>query len=359
MNRETAFQALELGLRLNRGKPCSIVFFGGEPLLRRDVIYATVSRAREMTREGKGRFYFRLTTNGLLLDSELLSFSLANNIQIAISIDGIREAQDTHRRLPDGSSSFDRVRAKLELLLAAQPYASVLMTVTPATVKFLGESVEQLSEMGVKYMVISPDYTAPWQSTDLKVLKGQYQHLADLYLAWTREHRKFYLSPFEVKLLSHIDRQCHLKNRCELIQRQITVDPQGFLFPCVQFIRGGPQSSWCIGHLKQGVDEAARSRIHARSTIEKEPCRTCAIRDRCNNTCSCLNWHATGSIETVSPVLCRSEQMLLPIADRVGKILYEERNETFVHKHYNPAYPVLSLLEDTLCVGQIPKMLSR
>jgi len=64
--------------------------------------------------------------------------------------------------------------------------------------------------------------------------------------------------------------------------------------------------------------------------------------------CGCLNWQTTGSINGISPVLCRYEQMLLPIADRVGEVLYKKRDPLFLHKHYNSAYPVLSLLEDTL-----------
>ena len=74
----------------------------------------------------------------------------------------------------------------------------------------------------------------------------------------------------------------------------------------------------------------------------------CAIRRRCNNTCGCLNWQTTGAANQVSPVLCRYEQMLVPIADRIGETLYAEENALFLHKHYNTAYPVLSFIEDHL-----------
>ena len=165
-------------------------------------------------------------------------------------------------------------------------------------------------------------------------------------MKWTRAGRKFYLSPFEVKLSSHINRGCWRKDRCELARRQISVDPGGWLFPCVQFTRAGPKSEWCIGHVDTGIDEAARERLHARSEAEREPCAGCAAKERCNNTCGCLNWQTTGSVSTVSPVLCAHERMLLPIADRVGERLYAKKNPLFLQKHYNAAYPVLSLLED-------------
>ena len=53
-----------------------------------------------------------------------------------------------------------------------------------------------------------------------------------------------------------------------------------------------------------------------------------------------------GRVKEVSPVLCRHEQVLMPIADHVGEVLYRKRDPLFLHKHYNSAYPLLSLLED-------------
>jgi uncharacterized protein len=76
------------------------------------------------------------------------------------------------------------------------------------------------------------------------------------------------------------------------------------------------------------------------------PCTDCAIERRCSHTCGCLNWQSTSNVNTVSPVLCRSEQMLVRIADEIGALLYRERDPHFLHKHYNPAYSLLSLLEE-------------
>ncbi len=345
MSREVAYEALELGARLNSGS-CGIVFFGGEPLLHKDLIAATVRRAREMEAQRRGGFHFKLTTNGVLLDEEFLEFSVRNDILVAMSFDGVREAQDRHRRFPDGSPTFDFLLEKLKLLLAVRPYASVLMVVNPDTARYFSESVSFLLKLGAKYLIVSLNYAAPWGKSELRVLARQYRRLGALYVKWTRQGRKFYLSPFEVKLSSHINRHCYRKERCELARRQISVDPQGYLYPCVQFTKAGPESSWCIGNVRDGIDEQARMRIHDASEKEKEVCEDCAIKDRCNNSCGCLNWQTTGSVNTVSPVLCAHERMLTPIADRVGKVLYGKRDPLFLHKHYNSAYPVLSLIED-------------
>ena len=350
MTLQTGRRALELGARLNQGS-CGIVFFGGEPLLCKDLIRALVAEARAMEARGEGRFHFKLTTNGLLLDDAFLQFALEQDIVIAMSLDGVREAHDRYRRLPDGSPSFDRLLPKVRMLLSVRPYASVLMVVNPDTAPMLTDSVCFLLDQGCRYLIVSLNYAGPWTEADLDQLQRQYERLGDLYVEWTREGRKFYLSPFEVKLSSHIQGEEVCKEHCELGIRQISVDPQGYLFPCVQFTAAGPQSRWCIGDVVSGIDESKRARLRGESQREKEPCARCAIRRRCNNTCGCLNWQTTGTVAQVSPVLCGHERMLTPIADRVGETLYGERNPLFLNKHYNPAYPVLSFLEDNLPGG--------
>jgi uncharacterized protein len=346
MSQAIGERALEFGSQLNRGASCGVVFFGGEPLLCQPLMQGLVASAREMERCQAGRFHFKVTTNGVLLDEQFLEFAIREDVLVAMSFDGVPAAHDAHRRTAAGGPTQALLLHKLRLLLAARPYASVLMVVNPDTAQHLAESVEMLLDEGVRYLIVSWNYAAPWQEETFDTLREQMERLGDLYLEWTRAGRKFYFSPLEVKLSSHINQHCFHKERCELARRQLSVDAQGHLYPCVQFVKAGPASRWCIGHVDCGVDEAARSRLHDESEAEKAACRDCAIRARCNNSCGCLNWQTTGSVNTVSPVLCRFEQMLMPIADRVGRRLYRERNPLFLHKHYNAAYPVLSLLED-------------
>jgi uncharacterized protein len=338
-------RALEYGGGLTPGS-CGIVFFGGEPLLCKKLIRDLVECAREMERYRAGRFHFKITTNGLLLDEDFLEFALRQDVLVALSLDGVAAAHDRHRHFASGQPTFELLRPKLRLLLAAKPYSSVLMVVNPDTAQHLAESVAYLLDEGCRYLILSLNYAGQWAEEHFAALEEECEKLADLYVKWTRQGRKFYLSPFEVKLSSHINQHCFRKERCELARRQLSVDPQGHLYPCVQFVKAGPASPWCIGHVDTGIDAAARARIHDESEAEKAFCRACAIRERCNNSCGCLNWQTTGTVNRVSPVLCRFEQMLVPIADRVGKQLYRERNALFLHKHYNAAYPVLSLIED-------------
>lgn len=339
--------AMQLGSRLGTGS-CGVIFFGGEPLLHRDTIYSLVNDGREMERHQAGRFHFKMTTNGLLLDEQFLEFSIRNDVLVAMSFDGIAEAHDRHRRLPDGTGTFDLLLPKLKMLLDVRPYASVLMCVNPDTAQYLCDSISFMLDLGCRYLIVSLNYAAEWDESHFRTLEQQYKQLGKLYVDWTKQGRKFYLSPFEVKLSSHINKHCYRKERCELAARQISVDPEGYLYPCVQFPKAGSSSQFCIGHVDTGIDEGAREQIRGESEAEKAFCRDCAVKERCNNTCGCLNWQTTGTINGISPVLCRYEQMLIPIADEIGETLYRQRDPLFLQKHYNSAYPVLSLLDDVL-----------
>ncbi len=187
-------QALELGPRLNSGS-CGIVFFGGEPLLYKGLIRELVACGREMERYRAGRFHFKVTTNGTLLDAEFLEFALREDVFVALSFDGTQAAHDAHRRTAGGGGTFELLLPRLRLLLAARPYSSVLMVVNPDTVAHLTESVDFLLEEGARYLIVSLNHAGPWTEEALEVLREEYEKLARRYVGWTRAGRKFYLSP--------------------------------------------------------------------------------------------------------------------------------------------------------------------
>ena len=347
MSLETGQKAMRLGLKRNMGS-CGVIFFGGEPLLAKDRIFELVEFGRNIEKAKEGLFHFKITTNALLLDEAFLEFACREQMLVAMSFDGIKQANDQHRKTADGRESFDLLLPKLRMLLDARPYSSILMVVNPDTVKHLVDSVSFLLDEGARYIIVSLNYAGQWDEESLAALEKQYKKLAKLYIKWTRMGKKFYLSPFEVKIALHINEANANSLRCDLGMRQLSVDPDGYLYPCVQFTKAGGQSQWCIGDVDNGIAPQAWTRIRKAATKPKEHCEKCALNKRCFHTCACLNWQAAGSIETVCPVLCRHEQILVPIADSVGEALFSQRNSEFINKHYNDAYPMLSLLEDQL-----------
>jgi len=343
MTAETARAAVDLAL-VNGGRRIGLVFFGGEPLLCRGLIQQTVAYATERAHEtGRDRMFYKITTNGLLLDGDFFDYAKEHDIFIALSLDGIGEAHNAHRIAADGGPTHRQVSAAARQLLETRPYAPALMTVNPDTVRYYRESVEYLYGLGFRYLICSLNYAADWDKKALDELKRQYIKLAEFYYDRTVAEDKFYLSPFEVKISSHVHNKTYCHERCELGQHQISVSAGGGLYPCVQFVG---DDRYRIGDVVHGIDEAARLRLFRRNEEEKPGCDVCAIRARCNHYCACLNKQATGSIDQVSEVLCAHERIILPIADRVAAKLYKKRIPMFIQKHYNDFYPLVSLVED-------------
>ena len=322
-----------------------LVFFGGEPLLRKDLICAAVEECEKVEQASSGTFHFKVSTNGLLLDQEFLTFAQKNRVHVAMSIDGVRYAHDRHRVDSGGKGTFSRVVKKAKLLLEYQPYASALMVVTPETVALYAESVRYLFSIGFKYIISSVNYAGKWTDGHIETLGKEYEKLAEMYEQMIVEERKFYFSPFERVLSSHIRGKEYARcNRCALGMRQLSVAPDGKLFPCIQFVR---DEKFSIGDIGRGIDETRRNSLYSRSRESLTPCTECDYENRCENRCSCLNWQTTGTLTDISPVLCETERVLIPVVDRLGKKLFEKKNPMFIQKHYNAAYPYLSLFEDS------------
>jgi uncharacterized protein len=349
MTREIIDKSIEFASR-EFEPDTGIIFFGGEPLLRKDLIKYAMGKCRtiEQNKAYKSHFHFKVTTNGLLMDEDFLNFGLENGLNFGVSIDGLPKAHDLNRIARNGQGSFGMLDKNIDNLLRLQPYANALMVVSPENVNYYAQSVEYLINRGFKYIIASLNYAGTWQEKHVTELKKQYIKLSRLYKKWTAEQRKFYFSPFEMKFATHIRGNLDKCYSCQLSKRQISIGPDGLIYPCVQFVKDGVSNrEYSIGDIWNGFSPH-REDLFKQSIEEKTGCKNCALNDRCYNTCSCLNWQTTGSITTVSPLLCETEKLLISIVDKLGEDLFNSRSSMFIQKHYNIAYPLLSMLEDEL-----------
>jgi uncharacterized protein len=350
MTAGTARAAVDLAMRLSgqqfQEQSLGIIFFGGEPLLNLDVIRDTICYCRDIESRTGQLFHFKLTTNGALLDKPFLTDRLTKDVFVALSHDGIQAAHDCHRVDVSGNGTFERLRPVIDLLLTHKPYAPVMLVTTPETVSRYAESIRFLFACGFRYLICSLNYGTSWSRRALKELGRQYDDLADWYEEKTIQEEKLYFSPFDVKIATHIFPGSCRKDRCELGRRQISVAPSGRIFPCVQFVGDGGDSEWCIGDVRTGVNEARRESLYQKNAMEKDSCQLCAIRERCNHFCGCLNRQATGLIDQVSPVLCEHEKTTLRIADQLAERLFRRKSPMFIQKQYNELFPLISLAED-------------
>ena len=335
MTFETAVRAIQ---QCATGPNCGIIFFGGEPLLRRELIWEVIQWCE---RTEPNRFHYKVTTNGKLLDEAFFDEAERRRLHVALSHDGVREAHDCCRTAADGAGTFDALQPKLELLVARQPYAPVMLTVNPETVGHYADSARWLQATGAQYLVASLNYAGGWTDATLRKLRREYLKLEKWHLANYREERKLYFSPFDKRMATHIFKERGVS--CRLGKRQLSVAPDGRLYPCVQFVG---REEYVIGTAEAGIDEARRETIFCQNEAEKPTCVGCALNGRCHNKCGCLNIQTKGNLSEVPAILCEHERLVFPIADRLANTLFKERNALFIQRHYNPAFPVLSFLED-------------
>lgn len=350
MDEQIILQSIQYAVKTSHNN-CGLIFFGGEPLLKKDLIKLALEECQKQHELNRFIFHTKMVTNGMLLDEAFLKWANEVRMSIALSIDGIEQAHDIHRKSISNQATFTHTIETAKLLLQYQPYAHALMTITPETVMYYHDSVEFLIKTGFRYVIASINYAGNWTKDSLNILKKEYKKLAKLYEKLSVEGKKFYFSPFEVKLGTHIKGNKVLCVKCALAEEQISVSLDGKLYPCVQFVGDGKDGlDYCIGDVYHGLNEAKRRQLNIESQKVNPVCQECALENRCNNNCSCLNRQTTGCITEVSPVLCETERMIVPIVDKLGEKLYKKRVESFLQKHYNPAYPYFSYLEENGCM---------
>ena len=159
--------------------PAKISFFGGEPLLRLDLLKEIVQHAETESQRRGERVYFSITTNATLLTEEVRDYLYAHRFYLGLSIDGCRAAHDATRRTVNNKSSFDTIVENVRPILSPEPGTprpprgvKVLAVVDPMNVAHLGDSFEALLKMGAKNLSMNLNYEADWDQESLTTLSA-------------------------------------------------------------------------------------------------------------------------------------------------------------------------------------------
>ncbi len=318
MSEETLCAACELAF--SRGKTAGLCFFGGEPLLEKALIYKALDYCEMLSQKTGIPFQCKMTTNGTLLDAAFLRRAKQASMTIGMSFDGL--AQTISRPYADGSSSLADAEKAAGLLLREMPDSYAMLTLAPQAAGKFADSVKYLHALGFRRITATPAYgkRAPWTEEHLETLEQQLLQIAAFYSECFRKGEHFYFSPFDAKI-----RQCitgeNPADRCHLGQRQMPVNVDGKIYACTQFIG---DEEFCMGDVFSGLDVQKQMAVAGRVHVLPEECRECGLRERCTNSCGCLNRLETGDEAEVSPMQCAYERMLIRIADGMADALYEE-----------------------------------
>ncbi|MBP3919622.1 MAG: thioether cross-link-forming SCIFF peptide maturase [Clostridia bacterium] len=308
MSFEVGKQALDF-LIANSGtrRNLEVDFFGGEPLMNFDVVKQLVAHARSVEKQAGKNFRFTLTTNGMLIDDDVIDFANRECYNVVLSLDGRKEIHDRFRVDYAGKGSFDTIVPKFQRLVKARGGKNYYMrgTFTHANPDFLEDIKEMLNlgftELSMEPVVCAPNDPSALTEEDLPIVLEQYEKLAELMLSRKREGKPFTFYHYMIDLKGG---PCIYKriSGCGSGTEYMAVTPWGDLYPCHQFVG---EEQYKLGNVFTGVTNfAARDEFASCNVYAREECRDCWAKLYCSGGCAANAYHATGSIKGVYSYGC-------------------------------------------------------
>ena len=282
-------------------------FFGGEPLMNFDVVKQLVAYARSIEKDAHKHFRFTLTTNGMLIDDDVIDFANREMSNVVLSLDGRKEVHDRFRVDYAGNGSWERIVPKFQKLVAAREGKNYYMrgTFTHNNPDFLNDIKQMLdlgfTELSMEPVVCAPDDPSALTAEDQALVMEQYEDLAQLMLQREREGSPFTFYHYMIDLSGG---PCIYKrvSGCGSGTEYMAVTPWGDLYPCHQFVG---DEKFKLGSIFTGLDNPEiQSEFAACNVYAKPECRDCWARLYCSGGCAANAYHATGSITGVYEAGC-------------------------------------------------------
>lgn len=303
-------------------------FFGGEPLMNWDVVKQLVMYARSIEKDTHKNFRFTLTTNGMLIDDDVIDFSNREMSNVVLSLDGRKEIHDRCRVDYAGNGSWERIVPKFQKLVQARGNKNYYMrgTFTHANPDFLNDIHAMLdlgfTELSMEPVVCAPTDPAALTQEDLPIVLEQYEQLAKEMLERKQAGKPF---TFYHYMLDLTGGPCIYKriSGCGSGTEYMAVTPWGDLYPCHQFVG---DERFRLGDIWNGVDNTAiQEEFRSCNAYSRPECADCWAKLYCSGGCAANAYHATGSLRGTYAYGCelfrkRMEcSIMIQVAEKLGK----------------------------------------
>ena len=312
---DRALMSLEVGKRSldflieNSGSRhnLEVDFFGGEPLMNWDMIKELVAYARQREKETGKHFRFTLTTNGVLVDEDVIEFSNREMSNVVLSLDGRKEIHDAYRVDYHGNGSWEKIVPKFQQFVEARGGKNYYMrgTFTHANPDFLKDIQQMLdlgfTELSMEPVVCAPEDPSALTAEDLPIVLDQYEKLAQLMLEHHKAGNPFTFYHYMIDLKGG---PCIYKrvSGCGSGTEYMAVTPWGDLYPCHQFVG---EEAFKLGDIWNGVTNTATQCEFAACNVYARPdCADCWAKLYCSGGCAANAYHATGSVTGIYKYGC-------------------------------------------------------
>ncbi len=332
MTYEVGKQALDF-LIANSGnrRNLEVDFFGGEPLMNWQVVKDLVAYGREQETLYNKKFRFTLTTNGVLLDDEVMEFANREMDNVVLSIDGRKEVHDFMRPFRKGAGSYDLVVPKFLKFAESRGEKSYYArgTFTRHNLDF-SKDVLHLADLGFDQISVEPvvadekeEYALRWE--DIPRICEEYDTLAKEMIKRRKEGKGFNFFHFMIDLTGG---PCVYKrlSGCGSGTEYLAVTPWGDLYPCHQFVG---EEKFLMGNVWDGVkrsdlcEEFKNCNVYA-----KEKCQDCFAKFYCSGGCAANSYNFHGSINDVYDLGCELQRKRVECAIMLKAAEAAEESDT-------------------------------
>lgn len=331
MSFEVGKKALDF-LVANSGKRrnLEVDFFGGEPLLNFQVVKDLVAYGRSLEEKYDKNFRFTLTTNGVLLDDDIMEFANKEMGNVVLSIDGRPEIHNMMRPFPKGAESYDLIVPKFKKFADSrnQDKYYVRGTFTRNNLDF-SKDVLHLADLGFKQISVEPvvaqetdDYAL--REEDLPQLFEEYESLAQEMVRRHGTDEDFNFFHFMIDLEGG---PCVAKrlSGCGSGTEYLAVTPTGDLYPCHQFV-GNPD--FLMGNVDDGVvNTNLRDSFKSCNVYAKDKCRECFARFYCSGGCAANSYNFHGDIHNAYDIGCALQKKRVECAIMIKVALAAKEGE--------------------------------
>ena len=296
-----------------------------------DVVKQLVVYARGIEKEKNKNFRFTLTTNGVLIDNDVIDFCNREMNNVVLSLDGRKEINDRHRVDYNGKGSYDRIVPKFRDLVRRRTNGTYYMrgTFTHENPDFTNDILHMadlgFTELSMEPVVAKQGDPAALTEEDLPVLYEQYELLAKEMIRRRREGRPF---TFYHYMLDLAQGPCIYKRitGCGSGTEYMAVTPTGELYPCHQFVG---EKDYLLGDIWKGVTNTAlRDRFKLCNVFAHKECRDCWANMYCSGGCAANAYHATGDINGVYEYGCKLFKKRIECAIMMQVAESEANNES-------------------------------
>lgn len=307
-------------------KNLEVDFFGGEPLMNWEVVKQLVEYGRSLEEPYNKKFRFTLTTNGVLLNDEIIEYANKEMSNVVLSVDGRKEIHDMMRPTRNGKGSYDIVMPKFKQVAESRNQMNYYVrgTFTHNNLDF-SKDVLDLADQGFEQISVEPVVAQPTESyaireEDLPQIFAEYDKLAAELAKRKKEGRGFNFFHFMIDLSGG---PCVAKrlSGCGSGCEYLAVTPWGDFYPCHQFVG---EEKFLMGNVDEGITKPEiREEFKNCNVYSKEKCKTCFAKFFCSGGCAANSYNFHGHINDAYDIGCEMQRKRVECAIMIKAALAE------------------------------------